>query len=277
MKRAFTLIELLVAILVLLAVLLAAGRIFSATTEVAGIGEALNDNQSDLNAIERQLRQDMAAISKEGFLAIRCVSVRNDCRLATNPAGGYLDPSLPPDAILRADHMVFFKYGFEGTQNYLYGEGGNKQGEGPISRIYFGHGYQLGPVRRQPDGSGLATVYDASPNQGGQLGPIGPWMDRGLLGGNRPMIRQNMGLPQTGFTNAPANFSVPLPAFPAEQWLLCRQAVFMADDDYGFTSANPTQNAADPYFYLRGGGLQRQQQSLLRWCDPESFDFPPWI
>ena len=67
MKRAFTLIELLVAILVLLAVLLAAGRIFSATTEVAGIGEALNDNQSDLNAIERQLRQDMAAISKEGF------------------------------------------------------------------------------------------------------------------------------------------------------------------------------------------------------------------
>ena len=254
MKRAFTLIELLVAILVLLAVLLAAGRIFSATSEVAGIGEALNDNQSDLNAIERQLRQDMAAISKEGFLAIRCVSVRNDCRLATNPAGGYLDPSLPPDAILRADHMVFFKYGFEGTQNYLYGEGGNKQGEGPISRIYFGHGYQLGPVRRQPDGSGLATVYDVSPNQGGQFGPIGPWMDRGLLGGNRPMIRQNMGLPQTGFTNAPANFSVPLPAFPAEQWLLCRQAVFMADDDYGFTSANPTQNAADPYFYLRGGG-----------------------
>ena len=152
MKRAFTLIELLVAILVLLAVLLAAGRIFSATTEVAGIGEALNDNQSDLNAIERQLRQDVAAISKEGFLAIRCVSLRNDCRLATNPAGGYLDPSLPPDAILRADQMVFFKYGFEGTQNYLYGEGGNKQGEGPISRIYFGHGYQLGPVRRQPDG-----------------------------------------------------------------------------------------------------------------------------
>ena len=65
MKRAFTLIELLVAILVLLAVLLAAGRIFSATTEVAGIGEALNDNQSDLNAIERQLRQDVSAISKE--------------------------------------------------------------------------------------------------------------------------------------------------------------------------------------------------------------------
>ena len=254
MKRAFTLIELLVAILVLLAVLLAAGRIFSATTEVAGIGEALNDNQSDLNAIERQLRQDVAAISKEGFLAIRCVSLRNDCRLATNPAGGYLDPSLPPDAILRADQMVFFKYGFEGTQNYLYGEGGNKQGEGPISRIYFGHGYQLGPVRRQPDGQGLATVYDASPNRGGQLGPIGPWMDRGLLGGNRPMVRQNMGLPQTGFNNAPSSFSVPLPAFPAEQWLLCRQAVFMADDDYGFTSNNPTQNAADPYFYLRGGG-----------------------
>ena len=285
MKRAFTLIELLVAILVLLAVLLAAGRIFSATTEVAGIGEALNDNQSDLNAIERQLRQDMAAISKEGFLAIRCVSVRNDCRLATNPAGGYLDPSLPPDAILRADHMVFFKYGFEGTQNYLYGEGGNKQGEGPISRIYFGHGYQLGPVRRQPDGSGLATVYDVSPNQDLELGPIGPWMDRGLLGGNRPMIRQNMGLPQTGFTNAPANFSVPLPAFPAEQWLLCRQAVFMADDDYGFTSRQPHSKCgrsvllpqrrgayngnSNPY----SGGVIQSPSIFLRGFDPRFSGF----
>ena len=254
MRRAFTLIELLVAILVFLAVLLASGRIFSATSEVAGIGEALNDNQSDLNAIERQLRQDVASMSREGFLAIRCVSVRNDCRLAENAAAGYLDPSLPPDAILRADQMVFFKYGFEGSQNYLYGEGGNKQGEGPVSRIYFGHGYQLGPVRRQPDGVGQATVYDASPNQGNQPGPIGPWMDRGLLGGNRPMIRQNMGLPQTGFTNAPANYSVPVPAFPADQWLLCRQAIFMADDDYSLVSADPEQNAAGPYFYLRGGG-----------------------
>ena len=272
MKRAFTLIELLVAILVLLAVLLAARDLFC-TTEVAG-GEALNDNQSDLNAIERQACQDMAAINKEGFLAIRCVSVRNDCRLATNPAGGYLDPSLPPDAILRADHMVFFKYGFEGTQNYLYGEGGNKQGEGPISRIYFGHGYQLGPVRRQPDGSGLATVYDVSPNQDEQA--HSPWMDRGLLGGNRPMIRQNMGLPQTGFTNAPANFSVPLPAFPRSNGCAGRP-MFMADDDYGFTTPTPLKNAADPYFYLRGGGATTATATLLRWCDPEPFDFPPWI
>jgi len=221
MKRAFTLIELLVAILVLLAVLLAAGRIFSATTEVAGIGEALNDNQSDLNAIERQLRQDMAAISKEGFLAIRCVSVRNDCRLLDNPPGGYLDPSLPPDAILRADHMVFFKYGFEGTQNYLYGEGGNKQGEGPVSRVYIGHGYQLGPVQRQPDGTGNATVYDASPNRNSRLGPIGPWMHRGSVG-NLPTISQDMGFPQDGSSTLPDAFSLPLPAIPADQWLLCR-------------------------------------------------------
>ena len=279
MKRAFTLIELLVAILVLLAVLLAAGRIFSATTEVAGIGEALNDNQSDLNAIERQLRQDMAAISKEGFLAIRCVSVRNDCRLATNPAGGYLDPSLPPDAILRADHMVFFKYGFEGTQNYLYGEGGNKQGEGPVSRVYFGHGYQLGPVRRQPDGPGQATVYDASPNQTGQLSPIGPWTDRGLLGGNRTVIRQDMGLPQTGFNNAPATFSVPLPPFPADQWLLCRQSVFMADDNYDAPTTDRGNNASGPHFYLRAdffsggysGGVIQSPSIFLRGFDPGGF------
>ena len=277
MKRAFTLIELLVAILVLLAVLLAAGRIFSATTEVAGIGEALNDNQTDLNAIERQIRQDMASISKEGFLAIRCVSVANDCRLPAG--GGYLDPSLPPDAIIRADQMVFFKHGFEGTQNYLYGEGGNKQGEGPVSRVYYGHGYQLGPVRRQPDGQGQSRVYDASPNRLGQLSPIGPWMNSGLLGGNRPMIQQDMGLPQTGFNNAPANFSIPIPSFPADQWLLCRQAVFMADDDYDAPTTNRSNNASGPHFYLRGdffnggysGGVIQSPSIFLREFDAAGF------
>ena len=143
----------------------------------------------------------------------------NDCRLATNPAGGYLDLSLPPDAILRADHMVFFKYGFEGTQNYLYGEGGNKQGEGPISRIYF-------DTATNWPGSKTARRFWSRHrlrrlSQSGGSSAHWPWMDRGLLGGNRPMIRQNMAS-QTGFTNAPANFSVPLPAFPADNGL-CRR------------------------------------------------------
>ena len=287
MKRAFTLIELLVAILVLLAVLLAAGRIFSATTEVAGIGEALNDNQAELNAIEGQLRNDIASISREGFIGIRCVSLRNDCRIdydadgtPENPSAGYLDPSLPGEAIIRSDQLVFFKHGFEGTQNYIFGEGGNKQGEGSVSRVYFGHGYQLGPASRSPTNDvGTTNVYDATPNQGNSIGPIGPWMDRGLLGGIRPMIRHDMGRPQNSFTNAGIDFSFPMPAFPADKWLLCRQSVFLGDDGYDEPDNDPRLNFAGPNFYLRGdffnggysGGVLQSPSIFLR-----DF-FPPLI
>ena len=81
MRKAFTLIELLVAILVLLAVLLASGSIFNATSKVTGVGEAVSDVTADLQAFERAFRDDLSSITRDGYLLIRCVAVRNDIRI----------------------------------------------------------------------------------------------------------------------------------------------------------------------------------------------------
>ena len=119
-RRAFTLIELLVAILVLLAVLLASGSIFSATSKVAGLGEANSDVNADLQAFEKSIRDDLHAISRDGFLMIRCVAVRNDIRRPTAASSSpLLDPTLDHDHVFRADQLLFFKEGISGSKNLM--------------------------------------------------------------------------------------------------------------------------------------------------------------
>ena len=76
--RAFTLTELLVAIVVLLVVILAVGRIFGTASTVVKNGEANADILQETSAVEQLIRSDLARISDEGFLIIQCIGVRND-------------------------------------------------------------------------------------------------------------------------------------------------------------------------------------------------------
>ena len=55
----FTLTEVLVAVVVLLGVLLAAGRIFSTTKQVTGVGEANAELLNEIAAIEEVMRDDL--------------------------------------------------------------------------------------------------------------------------------------------------------------------------------------------------------------------------
>ncbi|MHC4786102.1 MAG: prepilin-type N-terminal cleavage/methylation domain-containing protein, partial [Planctomycetota bacterium] len=99
MKRlGFTLIEMVVTVAVLAVVIVAAGRIFQAAGTVVGVGLATADILQEAAAVERQIRGDLARLSREGFLAIRCVAVPND----VNGPAGLLDPALEPDAVIRA-------------------------------------------------------------------------------------------------------------------------------------------------------------------------------
>ena len=99
----FTLIELMVAVVVLLAILIAVGRMFSTVITVSASGIAIAETLQQATAIEQQLRADIARVSREGFIAIRHVAVPNDMN-------GYLliDDSQPPEAIIRFDQLVFF-------------------------------------------------------------------------------------------------------------------------------------------------------------------------
>ncbi|MGA0172683.1 MAG: prepilin-type N-terminal cleavage/methylation domain-containing protein, partial [Phycisphaerales bacterium] len=103
-RRAFTLVELLIAVVVLLVVILAVGRIFSTAGQVTAYGQATADLLQEARAIENQMRRDFARISKEGFLAIQCVEVRNDVNFAES--GQLLDASKDPDYVFRADRLL---------------------------------------------------------------------------------------------------------------------------------------------------------------------------
>ena len=97
----------LVAAALLAVVIVAAGKIFQAAGTVVGVGLATADILQEAAAIERQIRGDLGRLSREGFLAIRCVAVPND----VNGSAGLLDPALEPDAVIRADQLVFFTHG----------------------------------------------------------------------------------------------------------------------------------------------------------------------
>ena len=157
-RRGFTLIELLVAILVLLAVLLASGQIFSATSKVAGLGEANSDVNADLQAFERSIRDDLSSISRDGFLMIRCVAVRNDVRQQANAGAPLLDSSLEPGHVFRADQLLFFKEGISGSKNYGLSSGANNRGRSAAHRVYYGHAFQLADAALPPQGSQYAGV-----------------------------------------------------------------------------------------------------------------------
>ena len=237
-RRAFTLIELLVAILVLLAVLLASGSIFNATSRVAGVGEAVSDVSADLQAFERSVRDDLSSISRDGFLMIRCVAVRNDVRLDGSGFGALLDPGLPGDHVFRCDQLLFFREGVAGSKNYAIGAGANNQGRSAAQRIYYGHSYQLADASLPPNGQ---TYYDLRVTDGGQsFALIPPWADSSTLSSVLTYWSFDANSPDLGPIQTQGRS--PLPTIPANSWLMSRQAVLMADD----------ADTGSPYRYLDG-------------------------
>ena len=237
-RRAFTLIELLVAILVLLAVLLASGSIFNATSKVAGVGEAVSDVGADLQAFERSVRDDLSSISRDGFLMIRCVAVRNDVRVDGSGFGALLDPGLPSDHVFRCDQLLFFREGVAGSKNYAIGAGANNQGRSSAQRIYYGHSYQLANASLPPNGQ---TYYDLRVTDGGQtFALIPPWADTSTLSSDLTYWSFDANSPDLGPIQTQG--LSPLPTIPASSWLMSRQAVLMADD----------ADTGSPYRYLDG-------------------------
>ena len=145
-RRAFTIVELLTAIGLLAVVILAASKILGTTTQVSGLGEANSNVTQEAEAVEKQLRQDLARLDLDGYLVVRCVGVRNDVnRVRYGNAAPLLNPVLAADAMLRCDQVVFFMKGAEDTQQYVGGSdlGGRVPPRAGSTRIVYGHGVQV--------------------------------------------------------------------------------------------------------------------------------------
>ncbi|MCP4833524.1 MAG: prepilin-type N-terminal cleavage/methylation domain-containing protein [Phycisphaera sp.] len=227
--RGFTLTELMVAVVVLLVIILAVGRIFGTASDVVKAGEANADILQEISAIEQLVRNDLDRISDEGFLVVQCVAVRNDV-MGFLGGGQLLDPTLPEEYIFRCDQIAFVADDLaisRRTQGMgAFEESGNSSvpslymGEPPTpqamsSLIYYGHGFQL-PFLSPNLGYSADPLW---PSNGGSV--IQPWF-RPAPGQQRIDIQR---WPQGSFAGT-ANGTQP----PARNWTLARQEVLLADD-----------------------------------------------
>lgn len=213
-SRAFTLTELMIAVAMLVGVLLAVGKIFSTTSQVTGFGQATADLLQESAAIERQIRSDFEKLSYDGFFAVRCVAVPNDIHWPK-----LLNPSLDRDAIIRCDQVVFFANGAQSVQTYQVGWFSNKKGQGTVSRIYYGHAYQLGDLGEAVDDQFRA--HDA-------IDRVYPWTDSQLDG---PINMARTEFQGANIFNWSTAGQVNLPQVDARKWLFARQPVILVDDD----------------------------------------------
>lgn len=221
--RAFTLTELMIAVAVLVGVLLATSKIFSTTSKVTGAGRAATDVLREAAAIERQLRTDIARLSHQGFFAIRNVGVPNDVHDPISHAV-LLNPNAPANAVIRADQLVFFANGVQSPATFPVGGGQNVKAQGSVSRIYYGHAYQLGDAARGVDPGQLpdrVVGEDAAER-------VFPW-SRGTVGLFRTLYTSDGGTSDI-FSTVGSAETLLTPIDP-RKWLLVRQPVLLVDDD----------------------------------------------
>ena len=218
----FTLLELMVAVVVLLAIMVAVGRIFTTTSDVSASGQAIAETLQQGVAIEQQLREDIAKVSKEGFFAIRSVSVANNIR------GNYflIDESLSPEDVIRCDQLIFFSDGI--ATPMLNSVNGDFAGQGLASMIYYGHGVRF----PQLDGQGQGVNnFDESDNP--------KYFDSSIPNVLTPWYEGAVEIETRRYTDSQANrFDIVAEGNYANgtqqdpsEWVLCRQAIVLGDDD----------------------------------------------
>ncbi len=224
----FTLTELMIAVLILIVVIIATSKIFGTVSGVTGLAQAVADVLQESAAIERQIRSDFGRLSREGFFAIRSVAVENDVNISGG--GTLLDPSRPPNYLIRCDQLVFFTHGAESIQTFG-STGGGRGGQGSVSRVYYGHAFQVpgGPAVEIPDITQVLAIDPPLEIDN----PIVPWYDGPMktFVKTRFLADTNSGANYSlnGTFSDPVNVSQP----PATRWLLARQALLLVDDGFG--------------------------------------------
>ena len=138
--RGFTLVELMIAVAVLVVIIVSTSKIFSTVGKVTSLGQATADVLQETTAIERQIRSDFERLAPNGVFAIRCVSIRNGINV---PLGPLLNPALPEAAMSRADQLLFFANGVQGTQVYIESKGSNHKHQATAARVYYGPAFQV--------------------------------------------------------------------------------------------------------------------------------------
>ena len=292
----FTLIELMVAVIVLLVVMIAVGRIFSTTSDMTASGRATSETLQQAIAIEQRFREDIAKISHDGFFAIRSVAVAN------NAIDDYilLDDSMESDAILRFDQIVFFTLGISSPTLIVRSVGTNFSGQGVAAMVYYGHGIRLPELIGVTEGTqSIVTSDDLQFFNGAATPLITPWY-QGAVDVQTHIYSDDKddGRFDPSGASYTANGTQPLPA----DWMLCRQLIVLGDDDssspgnisktsyqdYGITTPtifpwDPRIDNAAPYTQVLDGRVDMAatqlddiRQSVLQEVEAGGVVARPW-
>jgi type II secretory pathway pseudopilin PulG len=132
----FTLIEVLIAVGAVSLIAIGLAKVFSSTGETVRAGRRLSNLNEYASLIERQLRDDVSKMTRDGFLVIRNrvvadgTSVRN-VLLDPEQQGAYARPR-------RVDELAFFASGrFSTLRDPIHP---SRHPTGTAARIYYGHG-----------------------------------------------------------------------------------------------------------------------------------------
>lgn len=146
-RPAFTLIELLVAVGALAFVAVGVAAIFEATGRTVQAGKRVSAFSSYAALIEKQMRADFAAMTREGFLVIsnEYADVNGDSQIdlpavpgGSTPDGVPLYDGDPSPRLRRIDQIMFFAKGqFVSARESVHP---SVVARADAARIYYGHG-----------------------------------------------------------------------------------------------------------------------------------------
>ncbi|MDX2116939.1 MAG: type II secretion system protein [Planctomycetota bacterium] len=158
--RGFTLLEVVVAIGAVAIVTVGLAALFQTIGRTVSIGKKLNLSNSYAVLLEQQMRRDVAAMTRDGFLIIRNQAAMGGSSGAANGSAGgreqlrvrvWSDDPYPRPR--RVDEIMFFARGEFQSQRPPLNPG--LQATSDTARIYYGHG-----VRGRSDGGANYATPD---------------------------------------------------------------------------------------------------------------------
>lgn len=267
-KRAFTLVELLVAVGVVSFLIVGIGQIFRSVGGLVSVGSAVTEVEQMARAIERQLRDDFAALSamrsEDTFIAIRMREAGDINR------NGSLDPNERAIYLTMEDRDADIRDIGDGLFNAPY-EDGSRAVTVRLDELMFLAEAPIGGTYTSFEQSRYGNTVASAPSARIYYGhmlrpPSDPNWPPDDAANNPPRVPQRMfipdgdfgeGVPDGGALTDPNRYAVMLNSFYgnsadfadatgrneyASEWLLGRQALLLA----GGTAAGNSESAFSP-------------------------------
>ncbi len=218
---AFTLVEMLIAVGAVALISVGLARLFASTGETVRVGRRISTLNEAAATLERQIRKDVASMTREGFLVIRHKNIEGTApTTGAQPAGVLLseDDTGAASRIRRADEILFFAAGrFTSMREPQYP---TRQAVGNAARIYYGHGVR---DRRLEDSSATGYLLNGDPIIDLDPDTLANWPELGQTGANEfasnwALLRHVTVLARPAMTEAVPPADAPTYASNPAQW-----------------------------------------------------------